>query len=123
MKVSWWMPRCGKTHFLPSSQLHLDTLDPSLPSPVLETNLTISDSHSHGNFTLEQQTDQEALDEHYFNLGIYGAIVGALCVTSMIRTVYFFVLCMKSSVSLHDKMFESIIRAPCRFFDTNPVGK
>ena len=67
--------------------------------------------------------DDDDLGQHYFNLGIYGAIVGALCVSSMVRTIYFFVICMKSSVKLHDKMFESIIRAPCRFFDTNPVGK
>ena len=64
-----------------------------------------------------------SLEEHYFNLGIYGAIVGALCVISMIRTMHFFFLCMQSSVNLHDQMFQSIIRAPCRFFDTNPVGK
>lgn len=67
--------------------------------------------------------DESSQNQHYFNLGIYGAIVGALVVTSMIRTMYFFFLCMRSSVNLHDSMFQSIIRAPCRFFDTNPVGK
>merc|ERR1711892_762133 len=67
--------------------------------------------------------EDSSLDEHYFNLGIYGAIVGALCIISMIRTMHFFFLCMQSSVNLHEQMFQSIIRAPCRFFDTNPVGR
>ena len=66
---------------------------------------------------------ENELQEHYFNLGIYAAIVLALIVTSMIRTIHFFYLCMRSSVKLHDSMFNRLLRAPCRFFDTNPVGK
>ena len=60
---------------------------------------------------------------HYFNLLVYTAIVLSLVVSSMIRTVHFFSLCMSSSVSLHNSVFKQILRAPCRFFDTNPVGK
>ena len=67
--------------------------------------------------------DEVHLSEHYFNLGIYAAIVGGLVVSSMLRTVHFFVLCMKASVKLHNSMFMRLVRAPCRFFDTNPVGK
>merc|ERR1719357_1721102 len=95
-----------------------DYNEPSLPSPVL-----IGDSVLTNETSKTIVIEDPALSEHYFNLGIYGAIVGALCVISMVRTIYFFVICMKSSVKLHDKMFESIIRAPCRFFDTNPVGR
>ena len=57
------------------------------------------------------------------HLGIYGGLVGGLCVVSVIRTIGLFVLCMRSSVALHDNMFKSITRAPCRFFDINPVGE
>ena len=53
-------------------------------------------------------------DEHYFNLGVYAAIVGGLVITSMIRTIYFFVLCMRSSVNLHNSMFMRIVRTPSR---------
>jgi len=96
-----------------------------LNSPVLLPNMTvlnrknILNNETYDNFEYEDS----ALNEHYFNLGIYGVIVAALVVSSMIRTVYFFYLCMQSSVNLHDLMFQSIIRAPCRFFDTNPVGR
>ena len=92
--------------------------DQELPSPVLTGDSVLTNETS--KTIVVEDPD---LSEHYFNLGIYGAIVGALVVTSMIRTVYFFFLCMRSSVNLHDRMFESILRAPCRFFDTNPVGK
>ena len=78
-----------------------------LHSPVLTRNAT------HNNETSKMiHFDDSDLNTNYFNLGIYGAIVGALAVTSLIRTVYFFVLSMRSSVNLHDQIFQSIIRAP-----------
>ena len=73
---------------------------------------------SNDTFVLEMD-----LEKHYFNLGIYAAIVMSLVVASMIRTVYFFVLCMRASVNLHNSMFTRLVRAPTRFFDTNPVGE
>ena len=63
------------------------------------------------------------LDQHYFNLGIYALIIAGLVVSSMARTISFFVLCMRSSRNLHNNMFMRLVRAPCRFFDTNPVGR
>lgn len=30
---------------------------------------------------------------------------------------------MRSSQKLHDKMFDGVISAPMRFFDTNPSGR
>ena len=66
--------------------------------------------------------DDNHQSKHYFNLGIYATLVGGLVVASIIRTVQFFMLCMKASVKLHNSMFKRLVRAPCRFFDTNPVG-
>ena len=73
--------------------------------------------------TLDKENEDNEVDIENVNLGIYGAIVGALCVLSMVGTIHFFLICMKSSVKLHGKMFESILGVPCRFFDTNPSGK
>ena len=67
--------------------------------------------------------DSNAESLNLFNLGIYGGLVGGLCLLSVIRTISLFVLCMRSSVALHDNMFKSITGAPCRFFDINPVGE
>ena len=75
-----------------------------------------------GNISTYDTQSEESLKVNLFNLGIYGGLVAGLCVASVVRTISLFVLCMRSSVALHDKMFKSITRAPCRFFDTNPVG-
>ena len=85
---------------------------PTLPAPtVLDNNSTAA------------VQPEGFLSEHYFNLSIYGVLIITLVVISMGRTALFFHLCMKSSVALHDTMFNKIIRAPCRFFDVNPVGR
>ena len=86
----------------------------TLPAPSIQ---------NHDNYTIITDLfEEDDLEEHFFNLGIYAAIVLSLIVTSMIRTIHFFYLCMRSSVKLHDSTFNRLLRAPCRFFDTNPVG-
>lgn len=98
-----------------------------LPSPIIQSSNEIlpppPPNSSSADFSFRPEEQQADLSEHYVSLGIYAAIVLCLVVTSMVRTVYFFVLCMRSSVNLHNAMFRRIIRAPCRFFDTNPVGR
>ncbi|XP_075728231.1 ATP-binding cassette sub-family C member 4 isoform X6 [Rhipicephalus microplus] len=64
-----------------------------------------------------------SLDTVTYNVLVYAIIIGGLLLSSMARTVAFFVMCMRASVNLHNRMFSCIIRAPIRFFDTNPIGR
>ncbi|KAJ8733841.1 hypothetical protein PYW07_014392 [Mythimna separata] len=54
---------------------------------------------------------------------IFGIITLATIIVALIRAFFFFSLCMKSSIKLHDQMFESISRSPMSFFHTNPSGR
>merc|ERR1712071_24632 len=54
---------------------------------------------------------------------VYSILIGSFFIFTMIRTVHFFLICMSSSIKLHNNMFESIIRAKLVFFDQNPVGR
>ncbi|XP_075981808.1 ATP-binding cassette sub-family C member 4-like [Anticarsia gemmatalis] len=54
---------------------------------------------------------------------IFGVITLATIVVALIRAFLFFSLCMKSSITLHDQMFESISRSPMSFFHANPSGR
>ncbi len=54
---------------------------------------------------------------------VYTILIVGMFIFSLIRSVHFFIMCMKSSISLHKKMFESVIRSPVLSFDKNPVGK
>ena len=107
-----------------TSKEELKILARNSNSSDVEFDLPAPSITSSDNYTIVTDLhENDYLSEHFFNLGIYAAIVLGLVVSSMIRTIHFFFMCMKSSVSLHDLMFNRILRAPCRFFDTNPVGR
>ncbi|KAF2353844.1 ABC transporter type 1 transmembrane domain [Trinorchestia longiramus] len=57
------------------------------------------------------------------NIIVYTSLVGSLFVLSMCRTVLFFVMCMRSSRRLHNKMFAAVIRVPIQYFDTHPIDE
>src|SRR5699024_6402511 len=40
----------------------------------------------------------------------------------VLRTVSFFVTCIRASVNLHNIVFRSLIQAPIGFFDKTPIG-
>lgn len=54
---------------------------------------------------------------------IYSVIIGLLILVTLVRSFTFFSVCMKASTNLHNNMFESIIRATMRFFNTNNSGR
>ena len=69
-----------------------------------------------------EMPSNESLDEMFY-ISIYGGLIVALFVLALIRTMTFFVMCMRSSIKLHNTMFSKILRAPIYVFDMNPVGK
>ena len=58
----------------------------------------------------------------YHWIGVYGGLTGAVVVFSFARLFLFFLLLLRASRLLHNKMFAAVLRAPVHFFDTNPVG-
>ena len=57
------------------------------------------------------------------NLTIYGGLVAASFILGMIRAYIFFLICLRCSERLHDKMVVALLKAPVFFFDSNPVGR
>ena len=54
---------------------------------------------------------------------IYSVITVLTIVVTLTRSFAFFTTCMKASVRLHDRMFQSISRATMLFFNTNMSGR
>ena len=44
-------------------------------------------------------------------------------VIALIRSVWFFVALVRSAKTLHGQMIRSVVRAPMKFYDTNPTGR
>lgn len=56
-------------------------------------------------------------------LTIYGIFIITLFVIGLSRSMMFYKLAMLSSKKLHRTMFNSVVGATMRFFDTNPSGR
>ncbi|KAI2474051.1 ATP binding cassette (ABC) transporter subfamily C member [Diabrotica virgifera virgifera] len=56
-------------------------------------------------------------------LYFYSGLIGLAIVFTLTRSLLFFKGCMMASVNLHSSMFHMLLKAPMRFFDTNPSGR
>ncbi|GJQ86164.1 hypothetical protein Trydic_g13443 [Trypoxylus dichotomus] len=54
---------------------------------------------------------------------IYTGLIVAMIVLAILRSYLFFRSTSNASKRLHDHMFNSLLKAPMRFFDTNPSGR
>ncbi|CAG2118659.1 unnamed protein product, partial [Medioppia subpectinata] len=72
-----------------------------------------------------QNKTQDSIDKSEQNndVIIYSSLIAALFVTALMRSVTWFMMCMRASVNLHNSIFYRILRTPISFFDNNPVGR
>ncbi|XP_068428332.1 ATP-binding cassette sub-family C member 4-like [Clinocottus analis] len=71
----------------------------------------------HLNGSFPQQLD---LDLY---LGVYAGLTASSVVFGFLRSLVFFNVLVSSAQSLHNKMFNAILRTPVHFFDINPIGR
>ncbi|XP_041637493.1 multidrug resistance-associated protein 4 [Cheilinus undulatus] len=65
-------------------------------------------------------TQQLDLD---FYLGIYGGLTIATIIFGFLRNLVLFNVLVRCAQSLHNRMFDAILRTHVRFFDINPIGR
>ncbi|KAG9335558.1 hypothetical protein JZ751_004461 [Albula glossodonta] len=98
----WWLA------YWASQQERLDTLN--------VTQSTVAPPHPLGHNETQQ------LDLRLY-LGVYGGLTMATIVFGFTRSLLFFNVLVSSAQALHNRMFQSILRTPVRFFDINPIGR
>ena len=64
-----------------------------------------------------------AVDRVIFCSATYFGIVSGSVALSLMKGLLFWFVCIHAGQVLHDRMFAAVLRAPIRFFDTNPIGK
>ena len=57
-----------------------------------------------------------------YRVSTYFGLTLMVIVLSFIRCTLIFVLLLRASHVLHNRMFRAVLRAPVHFFDTNPIG-
>ncbi|XP_034032269.1 multidrug resistance-associated protein 4-like isoform X2 [Thalassophryne amazonica] len=64
-----------------------------------------------------QQLDRD------FYLGVYGGVSAAIIVFGYLRNLILFNILVRAAQSLHNRMFNAVLRTPVHFFDVNPIGR
>ncbi|XP_061760631.1 ATP-binding cassette sub-family C member 4-like [Nerophis ophidion] len=58
-----------------------------------------------------------------FYLGIYSGLTAAAVILGYVRSLVIFHGLVKSTQTLHNRMFNAVLRTPVYFFDINPIGR
>ncbi|XP_077370470.1 ATP-binding cassette sub-family C member 4-like isoform X2 [Festucalex cinctus] len=58
-----------------------------------------------------------------FYLGIYSGLTAAAVILGYARSLVIFHGLVRSTQTLHNRMFNAVLRTPVRFFDVNPIGR
>ncbi|KAM3608366.1 uncharacterized protein V6R79_023940 [Siganus canaliculatus] len=56
-------------------------------------------------------------------LGVYAGLTATSVVFGFVRSLLFFNILVSSAQTLHNRMFNAILRTPVHFFDVNPIGR
>jgi len=67
--------------------------------------------------------DQTNITEDPQDMYYFAALNVAVVVFTIVRTMLFYKMAMKSSTQLHNSMYQGITRAAMYFFNTNPSGR
>lgn len=67
--------------------------------------------------------EDELQAERQQNIYIYSSSILAVLVLTLTRSFSFFKMCLRASITLHDKLFRGIIRAKMFFFNSHPSGR
>ncbi|KAJ8870929.1 hypothetical protein PR048_027231 [Dryococelus australis] len=81
------------------------------------------DVNASSNSTHKTVPDADSLMSRDLCSYIFAGLTTISIVFLLYKTFLFFYLCMESSVNLHNRMFNNIIRLPMRFFNVNPSGQ
>ncbi|XP_054158180.1 ATP-binding cassette sub-family C member 4-like [Oppia nitens] len=78
------------------------------------------------NFT-DNITDNTISDDNKLNetenIKIYSILLVTIFLSLILRSTTWFVMCIKASINLHNRIFYRLMRTRITFFDTNPVGR
>ncbi|XP_039674707.1 multidrug resistance-associated protein 4-like isoform X3 [Perca fluviatilis] len=71
--------------------------------------------HLNGSFSRQLDLD--------LYLGVYAGLTATSVVFGFLRSLVFFNVLVSSAQTLHNSMFDAVLRTPVHFFDINPIGR
>ncbi|CAG2117107.1 unnamed protein product, partial [Medioppia subpectinata] len=75
-----------------------------------------------GDRTNKMSKNAEEVDQR-FNIIIYTSLMCGLFVSALLSTICFYIMCMRSSVNLYNRIFYALLRSPIHLFESSPIGR
>lgn len=75
------------------------------------------------NVTAKALGADAVVDDDTYNVIIYAVLIIILFVLAFLRSYVTFLICLSSSINIHDSVFKSLLRAPIAFYESNPLGE
>ncbi len=78
------------------------------------------------NSTNTTQSDEVISDVNEYRMNYittYAILMAVATVVYVQRTFAFFLMCLRASIKLHDKLFRGVTRATMYFYNNNPSGR
>lgn len=89
----------------------------------MNSSLTNTTKSQFFNNTLSNNEPVSQIPPKEWYIIIYSIFIAAAIILTPLSRNVLYIIYMRSSKNLHNKMFGNILQAPMRFFDTNPSGK
>ncbi|CAG2121572.1 unnamed protein product, partial [Medioppia subpectinata] len=73
-------------------------------------------------WTNEMSKTPDKVDQT-FNIIVYTNLISGLFVSALLSTICFYIMCMRSSVNLYNRIFYALLRSPIHVFESSPIGR
>ncbi|CAG2115377.1 unnamed protein product, partial [Medioppia subpectinata] len=72
--------------------------------------------------TNQMSKDPDNVDQT-FNIIVYTNLIIGLFVSALLSTICFYIMCMRSSVNLYNRIFYALLRSPIHLFESSPIAR
>nr|CAH7729850.1 unnamed protein product [Callosobruchus chinensis] len=134
--ITYWVNLEQKTGEAQQALLNTSVVTNTEPTNSTDGFIDLKDNSNTSLLTLKRSHHHHVSDRNDTSSGqdfwefsretciyVYSGLVGVLILMTLVRSFTFFAICMRASMRLHDRMFESITRTTMRFFNTNSAGR
>ncbi|XP_077976273.1 ATP-binding cassette sub-family C member 4-like [Styela clava] len=120
--VLYIMNDCWLLKWTTSYQKYLSNVSSNITESCSETGQNESSEVFNSTTSFTSVNKTSTFDNSYY-MKIYAVLSVMVFLTVLLRANLHYYICVTSGIHMHKKMFKAILRAPIRFFDTNPSGR
>ncbi|CAG2117814.1 unnamed protein product, partial [Medioppia subpectinata] len=109
--------------FIINSQGDVDMSSKYISSKLLSFEILVFELMSYSHISTNQLSKTPDQVDQTFNIIIYTSLTCGLFASALLSTICFYIMCMRSSVNLYNRIFCALLRSPIHLFESLPIGR